>query len=142
MGRKTKLTRKLIDRIVDYVAKGHTMKDAAALSGVSERSIYNWLEIAKNSTSGRSLHAVFAVRMMQAKSEFIDVHLGRVVEASKADPRYSQWLLERKAPRDFGRVQVEHSGKIEHIQKQVQPPTEPKVIHPGDPEWEAPCQAL
>ena len=77
----------------------------------------------------------FSARMEQAKSEFIDVHLGNVVEASKADPRYSQWLLERKAPKEFGRVQVEHAGKIEHVQRQDMATVTRKVIYPGDPEW-------
>ena len=137
MGRKTKLTRKLINELASHVANGHTVKDAAALSSISERSVYNWLDLASNDVSGRSLHAVFAARMEQAKSEFINVHLGRVVEASKADPRYSQWLLERKFPQEFGRTKIEHA--IEHVQKQIQQHAEPKVIHPGDPEWEAPC---
>ena len=141
MGRKTKLTRKLIHELAGHIANGHTVKDAAALSGVSERSVYNWLDLAAKGTSGKSIFSIFAARMEWAKSQFIDVHLGRVTEASKADPKYSQWLLERKAPQDFGRVQVEHAGKVQHFHQQDQPDTR-KVIHPGDPEWEAPCQAL
>ena len=136
MGRKTKLTRKLINELASHVANGHTVKDAAALSGVSERSVYNWFELASNDASGRSLYAIFAARVEQAKSQFIDVHLGRVTEASKADPKFSQWLLERKAPQEFGRTKIEHA--IEHVQKQIQQHAEPKVIHPGDPEWAAP----
>ncbi len=135
MGRKTKLTRKLIDRIASYVAKGHTMKDAAGLTGVSERSVYNWFELASNDASGRSLYAIFSARMEQAKSQFIDVHLGRVTEASKADPKFSQWLLERKVPEEFGRMKVEHAGKIEHVQRQDMATVTRKVIYPGDPEW-------
>ena len=137
MPRKTKLTRKLIDRIVDYVAKGHTVKDAAALSGVSERSVYNWLDIATKDSTGKSIHSVFAARMEQAKSEFIDVHLGRVTDASKEDPRYSQWLLERKFPQEFGRMKVEHAGKVQHFHQQDQPDMR-KVINPGDLEWTPP----
>ena len=102
MGRKTKLTRKLIDKLACHVANDHTIKTSAALCGLSERSIYNWLELASNDASGRSLYAIFAARMGEAKSQFIDVHLGRVTEASKADPKFSQWLLERKAPQDLG----------------------------------------
>ena len=33
MPRKSKLTRKLIDKLASHVANGHTVKDAAALSG-------------------------------------------------------------------------------------------------------------
>ena len=118
MGRKTKLTRKLINELASHVANGHTVKDAAALSSISERSVYNWLDLATKDSTGKSIHSVFAARMEQAKSEFINVHLSRVVEASKADPRYSQWLLERKAPQDFGRMKVEHAGKVQHLHQQ------------------------
>ena len=48
MGRKTKLTRKLIDKLACHVANGHTIKTSAALCGLSERSIYNWFELASN----------------------------------------------------------------------------------------------
>ena len=98
MPRKTKLTRKLINELASHVANGHTVKDAAALSGVSERSVYNWLDLATKDSTGKSIHSVFSARMEQAKSEFIDVHLGRVTDASKEDPRYSQWLLETQIP--------------------------------------------
>ena len=64
-------------------------------------------------------------------------HLGRVTDASKEDPRYSQWLLERKAPQDFGRMKVEHAGKVQHLHQQDQPDMR-KVINPGDLEWTPP----
>ena len=137
MPRKTKLTRKLINELASHVANGHTVKDAAALSGVSERSVYNWLDLATKDSTSKSIHSVFAARMEQAKSEFIDVHLGRVTDASKEDPRYSQWLLERKFPQEFGRAKIEHAGKVQHFHQQDQPDTR-KVIHPGDLEWTPP----
>ena len=139
MPRKSKLTRKLIDKLACHVVNGHTIKTSAALCGLSERSIYNWLELASNDASGRSLYAIFAARMEQAKSEFIDVHLGRVTNASKADPKFSQWLLERKAPQDFGRMKVEHAGKVQHLHQQDNPVT-CRVVHPGDSEWIPPGQ--
>ena len=138
MPRKTKLTRKLIDELAGHVANGHTVKDSAALSGISERSVYKWLELAAMDPTGKAIHSVFAARMEQAKSRFIDVHLGRVAEASKEDPKFSQWLLERKAPEEFGRMKVEHAGKIEHVQRQEATIETCKVIYPGDPEWRAP----
>ena len=138
MPRKTKLTRKLINELASHVANGHTIKTSAALCGLSERSIYNWFELASNDASGRSLYAIFAARVEQAKSQFIDVHLGRVTEASKADPKFSQWLLERKVPEEFGRMKVEHAGKIEHVQRQDMATVTRKVIHPRDPEWTPP----
>ena len=59
MGRKTKLTRKLIDKLACHVANGHTIKTSAALCGLSERSIYNWLELASNDVSGKSIFFYF-----------------------------------------------------------------------------------
>ena len=88
--------------------------------------------------TSKSVHSVFAARMEQAKSEFIEVHLGHVREASKADPKFSQWLLERKVPEEFGRTKIEHAGKIEHVQRQETATETRKVIFPGDPEWTAP----
>ena len=76
--------------------------------------------------------------MEKAKSQFIDVHLSRVTEASKEDPKFSQWLLERKAPEEFGRAKIEHAGKIEHVQRQKTTAVTRKVIHPGDPVWTPP----
>ena len=52
MGRKSKLTPEMIVEISGHVKNGLNNRDACRLSGISEGTLYRWLESGGNSQNG------------------------------------------------------------------------------------------
>lgn len=123
----TKFTTARRERILEALRKGHYLKHAAALAGVGERTVYDWLEKGKRAKTG-AFHD-FAVAVQEADATAIDTHLGVIHTAD--DPRVSLEFLGRRHPRDFGKVErQEVSGteggpiKIELVWPTSQPEPE------------------
>ena len=51
-GRKTKLTPERQEKILDCVRIGMSNKAAAQMAGISEKTLYNWIECGEKDTSG------------------------------------------------------------------------------------------
>jgi len=56
MGRKTRLTQEVSDRLCSALAAGNTVKNSCALAGVGDRAYYTWLEKASSIKSTQSKH--------------------------------------------------------------------------------------
>ena len=122
---KFALTEELIKEICSFIENGNTQKDAAALCGVAESTFYNWTKVAKEGkASGRAatLYALLLESVKKAESAFKDYHLGQIRAASTRPAHWqaSAWLLERKFPNEFGRierqpVQDKQNGQLDEM---------------------------
>jgi transposase len=107
--RPSQLTPELAKLICAKVAKGITLQSAAALYGVKEGTVHDWL---KRGRAGESeTHADFAAGYEAALSKIEETMVDNVVEAAAGDWKASAWWLERRRPKDYaGKVAVEHSA--------------------------------
>jgi hypothetical protein len=89
-------------RLCDVLAKGNTIKTAAAVCQVSERSVHSWI-----SSNPSFAAAVFRARGI-AKTKLIAV----IREAALNDWRAAAWILERSWPDEYARTErVEQIGE-------------------------------
>lgn len=104
MGRHTKLTPELQEKICDIIAKGNYISTACSACGVGETTYYHWLELAEEGKNGIYQKFGEAVKKAEAKSE--QSLVADVVKAGK-DPRYwpaSMTMLERRFPEHYARI--------------------------------------
>jgi len=125
MPRRDKLTPERFETIVRAIREGNTYRAAAGLAGVTESTLYNWLERGRKARSGKYLEFLEAVKKAEAEAEARHV---RIVERAAAKNwTAAAWWLERRRPDDWSLKQrVEHSGRIDVRQ----------VIRIGDQEVE------
>ena len=145
MGRPTKLTDELQERICRLIATGSTFEQASKLSGISSRAFHLWRARGRAAKTGKFFRFVQAVK--EAEEQFIRTHLDVIVRASteaSVETRElirqapdgteqreikritrppvwqpSAWLLERKFPHLFSlRQRIEHSGAISSVSKE------------------------
>ncbi len=125
-GRKSKLTAETALGIVDLVRKGMDLSRAAKQFHLAPRTVWNWMTIGRKQKRGRHADLVRAVE--QAEAQFIGAQLAKVVRAATPIPQVvrkttchkdgsettvvterlasdwkaARWLLEAKAPEEFG----------------------------------------
>ena len=109
-----KLTTDVQTRICNAIAAGHTKRHAAAVGGVSEQTLYNWIKKGKEAKR-KGIYKSFVLELERAEAAFAEKFLQRIRDAAMkpADvrgPEHAKWLLERRFPKDFGRQVVEHDG--------------------------------
>lgn len=116
-GRPSKLTPELQDEICKYIKDGYTIAQAAALSGITERTFYLWKKRGENSKSGKYFEFLQQVKMAQkiAEAKFIDVikraAMGDRKKKIRSDWRAAKWYLSVINPKEF--------GKREYIKQEV-----------------------
>lgn len=134
MGRPTKLTPEIQERICQAIRTGNTRKDAAAYAGVSERAMAYWQARGRRRKKGRYFQFLQALQKADADAICRNVAViqkatqgGTVVsrktitrkdgsvEVSEtfSEPQWTAaaWWLERRRPDDYGkRERHEHTG--------------------------------
>ena len=73
-GRPTKLTPERQDRLLEAIRKGHSNRDACALCGIRESTLYGWLERGRN-TKRKSVFLDFLEAFEQANAYVSDILL-------------------------------------------------------------------
>jgi hypothetical protein len=97
-GRPIVLNAALQKRICALLQKGSTIKSAAILCGVAERTFHSWMERGKRSEQPyKSFFDAASRAREQHKANLIAV----VREAAHKDARHAEWLLERQFPHEF-----------------------------------------
>lgn len=111
MGRPTKLTPEVQDKIVTALRAGNYQETAATYAGVEPRTFYRWMERGENNPEDEPYRQFRqAVEKAKADSEVRDVAL---IDRAAADGSWqaAAWKLERKHPNRWGRVtRTEISG--------------------------------
>ena len=112
MGRPTDLTPELGNQICDYIARGVPKQQAAALAGIDETTLYDWINKGTGDEA-KECYAVFAQSVKLAESRFVLLTIDRV--EGETDPKmWAKWMTlgERLQPGVFAKVdRVQLTGK-------------------------------
>ena len=113
MARPSKLTEDVINRILLSIRVGNDKKVAAAMAGISESTLYSWLEQAKKPDAEPEF-LEFLESLTQAEAEAEINAVGRIRQAADNGRwQASAWWLERKYGERWGRndkIRQEISG--------------------------------
>lgn len=98
-GRRSKLTPARRTQIVDAVAAGLPVKYASARAGVTDATVWRWIQ--RGRAEERGIYAEFAAAMEQAQADSVAALVAQVTVAAQKDWRAASWLLTRRAPDHF-----------------------------------------
>ncbi|MEN6515136.1 MAG: hypothetical protein ABFC87_01840, partial [Fervidobacterium sp.] len=105
-GAKGKLTKELIEKAADIIARGNYYKVAIDILGIDDKTWYNWLrqgEIDANKGIN-SLNFQFFQSIKKAEADAIDRNLSIIQKAAmEGNWQASAWYLERKYPEQWGK---------------------------------------
>ncbi len=123
-GRKTKISKELIDEICTYKENGLSDKDVCDMVGIDQSTFCRWLKEAETGIDGNDsskpaanleLKKELSEEIKKAKVAFKAYHIQNINKASKKNWQASAWVLERFYPKEFGRIdrQVAMIGEAE-----------------------------
>ena len=102
MARPCKLTDEIQQRIGENIALGMTYRLAAEAAGITYKTLNQWVQRGKNSTSGKYYH--FAQHIKKCNADGAKQLLERLDLAAIAGTcTVCMWILERRFSEDFGR---------------------------------------
>ena len=105
-GRPSKLTRATEERFFDAIRSGAPIITACTVAGISQTTLYRWLENAQKPESD-SQYREFRDRMTQVVAEAEVWHLANWSKHSKKDWRASQAWLGMRFPERYSRNRYE-----------------------------------
>ena len=109
MGRRSKLTPELQDKICALIRGGNYMHHAAAACGLNQSTLHSW--IAKGE-DGKKPYDKFAEAVAEARGASVAALVLTIKKAATDDWRAASWMLERGHVGDFGAKRIEHTGKL------------------------------
>lgn len=110
MGRPTKLTPEVQQRIVQAIGLGATYELAAQYGGVSYDTFNEWMKKAAGGANG--IYRQLSEAVQKAEGVAVVGWLAKIEKAaSDGEWTAAAWKLERRYPHDYGRRAVEVSGK-------------------------------
>ena len=105
-GAKGKLTKELIEKAADIIARGNYYKVAMDILGISKPTWYRWMqqgEVDENKGIN-SLERDFFNSIKKAEADAIDRNLSIIQKAAmEGNWQASAWYLERKYPEQWGK---------------------------------------
>lgn len=116
MGRPTKLTPQVQEKIVTAIKAGSYVETAAAYAGIVKSTFYEWLR--KGAAEKEGIHRDFSAACEQALAHADVRDIGIIAKAaSKGVWQAAAWRLERKHPEQWGRRQVIQVGTGDDLMK-------------------------
>lgn len=114
-GRPGKLTPEIAANIIQYIKSGSSLKHAAEHTGLSERTLHNWLERGRAAedanTPGKDVHFLHFFRSVAVSRAQVAVKIAAtIISATQKDWRAGAWWLERTFPNEWGRKRLELTG--------------------------------
>ena len=99
LGRRSKLTKQLIERICEQVEAGNYIRTACGNVGISESTFHALREKGESGFGGLYLEFVEALKKSEAAAE------ANLLSIIQADPSWQSkaWILERRCPEHWGR---------------------------------------
>jgi transposase len=122
--RYTKRPEEVQKLFVEAMSLGMTVRLACEYSGISETTYYDWMARAEGRQhpsrgKGKPEHVAFAEAVKKATSKSAATLLARIRRAAEEPSKWqaAAWLLERRYPGEFGRVQrhISSDGWEDHI---------------------------
>lgn len=109
MGRPTKLTPEVQDRIIQALKAGNYVETAVEYAGIGKTTFYRWME--QGAKASRGIYREFRDAVMRARAEAEARNVAIIQQAAPDDWRAAAWWLERAFPDRWGaRQKLEHSG--------------------------------
>ena len=99
-GRRPKLTKELVKKAIALKSDGMSDKDICIACDVSQSAFYRWQEDGGKSDLQREL----VEGLKKAESNYKGALLRSIKEQGEKDWRALCWLLERKYPEEYSRV--------------------------------------
>ena len=112
MGRPTKLTPEVQDKIVNALRAGNYQETAAKYAGISDKTFYEWMRRGESDDPKEAIFVEFRQAVEKAKSD-AEVRDVALIDKAASDGTWqaAAWKLERKYPHRWGRVnRTEISG--------------------------------
>ena len=116
VGRPSKCTPELCERICKHIRKGNYPTTAAALEGIPKATMSRWMKKGRESKTQSGKYWNFWNSIKKAKYEGEAHAVEGIKAAGEKNWTAYAWLLERMYPDRWGkrqRVEMEHSGKVE-----------------------------
>lgn len=108
-GRPSRLTPGVQERLVHATRIGASRESAAKYAGISLRTLEYWIR--RGRTQQRGKFAVLLVDLRAADTHAEFTLLARISLAAQKDWRAAAWILERRFPKKWGRVETQvHQG--------------------------------
>lgn len=101
MGRPTKYSEAVVQRLTTAIRLGATYAAACGYAGISDDTLANW----------RTTKSGFSERLARAEGEATVRWLTKINHAATDDWRAAAWMLERRYPREYGRNVTELQGR-------------------------------
>lgn len=100
MGRKSKLTPKLVETILDLLRDGNYDMVAAQAVGISRATFYRWIRLGKDEKDGEYFDFYLAVEQAKAEGE---VALLKTIKDASNNRQWqaAAWILERSRPERY-----------------------------------------
>ena len=137
IGRPSKLTEELTERLCKAIRAGCFVETAVAMNGLHKDTFYDWLK--RGAKEKRGPHRRFSDAIQKAMAEFEAAAVARIAKAG-TDPKLwyaTAWLLERKFPARYARpeVKAEHFGDEEEKAPRLtrMPIAGPGQVKPAEP---------
>ena len=112
-GRKSKLDDTRREKLLKAIRVGNDKKVACALAGISETTLYRWLELAQKKNARAELRE-FRESLERAEAEAEVLKVSRIAQAADNGRwQAAAWWLERKHPERWGqqtKIKAEVSG--------------------------------
>jgi hypothetical protein len=130
VGRPTSLTADVEERIISAVKGGSYLDDAAAYAGISERTLFRWVQKGKEAlnlqemgidvTDEEQRYGQFCQSLQRARSEASIRNLTLIQRAAQEGTwQAAAWYLERTNPKKWGR---KDTFEIEGVDKDTPDP--------------------
>ena len=125
MGRRTKLTDEIKDKLVEAIEAGATYQIAAHYAGIGESTLYLWMKQGREGKGKLKIDLLEALKRAESKGAISNLS---VINRAAADGNWkaSAWLLERrhnyrrdKAPNPAGEETEKPSIEISADTKQI-----------------------
>jgi hypothetical protein len=117
VGRPTRLTEKVRDRLVELLEKGVYLSHAAPVVGVDRRTLCTWMQRGRDDLSKGldTRHAALAQAVEDARSRGAAFMTELITSAARRDWKAAAWYLERTQPTLFGPVNGDTPARDEFI---------------------------
>jgi hypothetical protein len=105
LGRPTKLTKELIDRICTHIKKGNYIDVSCAYENISKDTYFRWLKEGQISTDPDDLCRIFSDSIRSAEAESIMDMNARMMEHEKNSWKPLGFRMERRFGKYYGKKQ-------------------------------------
>tara|TARA_Y100000401_G_C8322545_1_gene226262 strand:- start:276 stop:728 length:453 start_codon:yes stop_codon:yes gene_type:complete len=126
VGRRSKLTREVQDRIVKGLKLGLTYEHAAAYAGIDRATLYRWLARGRRDADNgeKSIFSEFCDAIKESEGLAAAQCMARIVKAAEGGTwQASAWILERR----FGyrqhqevSINVDEEESLEEVEKLIE----------------------